>query len=261
MASSYSIYEEGADGKNRFFQEAVHQLKSPVSIIQWCLNSVLENREQLDAQTVEMVVRSLNQAESMSRLVLDLLRIFKLMRNDQPMSLAPVHPNQLIDEVIEQYKPEAERAQVRLALGPVEVLPIIYSQEQYLKDALINLVDNAIKYSPHNGAVTVSGRLIVVKGDPPKKKGMLKKKETLTKDKKYVEISVQDEGMGISEADQHQLFAEFFRTQAARDAIPYGTGLGLVVVKRCIEALGGVVLLESKLNKGSKFILRVPCGE
>jgi signal transduction histidine kinase len=222
--------------KEEFFLAASHQLKSPVAIIQWCLQSIMENPP-ADPEERKYVEKALQQANSMSDLITDMLRVFRLMRSQTEETYIQVNVNQLITEVYEQYCVVAEQRQVRLRLGPIEILPTVYADPHYLKQALINLVDNAIKYTPSGKSVEIRARQVR---------------------KKEIEFEVIDEGIGITPADQAQLFKEFFRSVAARDMIHDGTGLGLVLVKQIAEKLDGSIHVKSEFGKGSTFTLRIP---
>lgn len=224
------------DNKTQFFLTASHQLKSPIAIIQWCLQSVMELSD-LDDQAKNYVQKSLVQADAMSALIGDMLHVFRLMRHqDGPDTYTIIDLNKLIAQIMDQYTLVAERKVVRLISGKMEVLPNLPANEAYLKQAFINIVDNAIKYTLEGGAVTVSA----------------------TTKNNIIVFEVEDQGIGISDADQSKLFTEFFRSQAAQDLTHEGTGLGLVVVKHVVEDLGGTVDVVSKLGRGTKFTLKIP---
>lgn len=223
--------------KTEFFLAASHQLKSPVAIIQWCLQSVME-LGRVDNKSNEMVRKAMNQANIMSQLIADMLHVFHLMnRKGSEREFSQVNINQLLRQVLEDYEPIAHMKGVHLVKGPMEVLPKVLAEEPYLKQVFVNLIDNAIKYSSSGGTVSVSCQ--VAKGG-------------------YAEIVVQDNGIGISEVDQAKLFTEFFRTPEAREITSEGTGLGLVLVKRIVEEFGGEVKVKSALHKGSVFTVRLP---
>jgi signal transduction histidine kinase len=115
-------------------------------------------------------------------------------------------------------------------------LPKMSLDRNRMKEVLLNLVTNAIKYSPKGGTVTVSMKLAA---------GNL-------------HIDVADEGIGISEKDQESLFQQFFRAETAHDAQVGGTGLGLAIVKGIAEAHGGTVRVKSAIGKGSTFSVILP---
>lgn len=227
------------DPKTEFFMTASHQLKSPVAIVQWCLQSILE-KAALDPDTRKLAQRALTQADVMSLLLGDMLRMFRMMHQEvgaEVETLTPVNIAILLDEIMAQYEPVMLKSNVRVTLGPVENVPTILADEPYLKQAVINLIDNAIKYSPEGGVVEVD----------------------VSSKNAEVLISVRDHGIGIPEAEQGRLFSEFFRGELAKEKTENGTGLGLVLVKHIAERFGGSVSFTSEVGKGSCFVIHLPC--
>jgi len=226
---------------NEFFMAASHQLKSPVAIMQWCLQTILESGA-IDAKSRDLVLKTVNQAGIMNQLITDMLHVFRLTyrQEEKAQYYSFVDINATLVEVFAQYEVVAHQRHVHLVKGPSEVLPPVYVEESFLKQAMINLVDNAIKYSDSGDEVTVSTHL--------------------AKDN-FAEIIVEDQGIGIPEAEQSQLFKEFFRGEEAQARTYEGTGLGLVLVKHVAEEFGGSIVVHSTLHKGSRFILRLPTAE
>jgi len=216
---------------------ASHQLKTPLAILQWCLQSVLEDKG-LSQQSRSLLKRGEEQAENMAHLLSDMLNVFRIVHEGKgsERALLPVDINVLLKSVLEQYQPIADVAGVRLVRGPMEDLPKILADEPYLKQAIINLVDNAIKYTPAKGKVEVC----------TKRQG------------KKVFIEVADSGIGIADADAGRLFSEFFRAESAKQKAREGTGLGLVLVKHIAERFGGTIHFKSVLGKGTTFVLELP---
>jgi signal transduction histidine kinase len=225
------------DPKTEFFMAASHQLKSPLAIVQWCLRSVLENPD-LDADTKKMLQRALIQADGMGELITDMLRVFKIVHSSaQPVqTAAPVDLNQLLEGCIKQYEPVAAQQGVRIVRGMIEQLPTVLADEAYLKQAVINVLDNAIKYSNAGGTVDITANV----------------------QKTMIEITIADHGIGIPEADQGRLFTEFFRGTIAKEKTANGTGLGLVLVKHIAEGMGGSVSCRSVAGRGTAFTIKLP---
>lgn len=225
-----------SDQKTEFFMTASHQLKSPVAIVQWCLQSILEKPD-LDADTRKLSERALMQADAMSLLLGDMLRVFRIVhKGSQAETLVPLNMNKVLDEVLKQEEPMALKLQVKMQVGPIEQLPLVLGDEAFLKQALINIIDNAVKYSPTGGSVSIAAEV---------KKG-------------FIEFVISDHGIGIPEAEQGRLFTEFFRGELAKNKTDNGTGLGLVLVKHIIESMGGTVSFTSEVGRGTTFVLRVP---
>lgn len=231
--------ERQLDKKQQFFMAASHQLKSPVAIMQWCLQTILEDQESLDPKTMNNVRRSLAQADAMSALITDMLHVFRLQDANRRQEFVQVNVNDLISQVLLQYEPIAHNRKVHLTRGPQEEVPTVLADPAYLKQAFVNLVDNAIKYSLEGGKVTVCVEEIC--GG-------------------WVQLTVSDHGIGIPEAEQGQLFTEFFRGVEAREVAHEGTGLGLVLIRAIITEFGGEVEVKSKVHKGTTFTVRLPAS-
>jgi signal transduction histidine kinase len=228
--------DAASDPKTEFFMAASHQLKSPVAIVQWCLQTILEKQD-LDSDTRKQVGRALAQADGMSQLLGDMLRVFRIVHKGQEVkNSAPINMNKLLDDVLKQEEPNALQQHIKMQVGPVETLPTILGDEAYLKQAVINVLNNAIKYSPAGSTVQLSAEV---------------KKE-------MIEITIIDKGIGIPEAEQGRLFTEFFRGELAKAKTDNGTGLGLVLVKHILEGAGGSISFTSVAGKGSTFVLRIP---
>lgn len=223
------------DPKVEFFLTASHQLKSPVAIMQWCLQSMTEIQN-LDPEAKKLVQKSLEQANSMSTLIGDMLQVFRLMSGKHHTSAESVKLNDILDEVLRSYELSAHNKGVHLVRGSIEKLPVVYGTKTLVKQCIINLVDNAIKYTSAGGQVTVSA---AIEGD-------------------HVVIHVIDQGIGIPETEQSRLFTEFFRGEEAKEVAYEGTGLGLVLVKHIMASMGGEVLFKSKVHQGTDFYLRFP---
>jgi signal transduction histidine kinase len=229
--------EKRVSKKTEFFLSASHQLKSPVAIMQWCLQSVIE-MQSLDPKAREMTLKAITQANAMSQLITDMLHVFKLQdRHGKTQDYVPVDVNALVGEIIQQIEVTAHQREVHVIRGPIEVVPKVYADEGYLRQAFINLLDNAIKYSPQKSEVVITVRMAA---------------------DHFIEVAIQDHGMGIAESEQSHLFTEFFRSAEARQVSHEGTGLGLVIVRNIIEEFGGTVTVQSEAGRGSTFTIRLP---
>jgi signal transduction histidine kinase len=223
------------DKKVTFFLTASHQLKSPVAIMQWCLQSVLEQQD-VPKETAYLVRKALDQADGMSKLVGDMLQVFRLMHGNNQQAVMPVSLTPVIMSVLDQYELVAHNKGVHLVRGLLENLPPVLGRDTLLRQVVVNLVDNAIKYTP-------AGKQVLV---------------TAETSGKHVVLTVQDEGIGIPESEQGRLFSEFFRGEEAKQVAYEGTGLGLVLVKQIVEQAGGEIHMSSQLHRGTTFRVTIP---
>jgi heavy metal sensor kinase len=230
-----SRIEELFRAQQRFVADVSHELRSPLTAVRGNLdllkrgaaNDVEERKQMIDAMDSETA--------RMSRLVSDLLL---LARQDSgvPIAQQPIELDTLMLEVYRQAQVTAKG--VTLTLG-AEDQAIIIGDRDRLKQVLLNLVDNAIKYTPQGGKVTLS----------------------LTKDDTWVKIAVQDTGIGIASENLPNLFDRFYRVDKARSRDAGGSGLGLAIAKSVVELHNGKITVESQPGRGSTFTVWLPLAE
>jgi len=157
------------------------------------------------------------------------------------LKLGKLNPDAMVEQVISQLTPQANQKKIMLLFTRVEGdEPVEASADVALvQQALINLVDNAIKYTKVGGEVFVS---VAVQGDK-------------------LAFKVRDSGIGIAPLDLPRLFEKFYRSGRREAHEQRGTGLGLAIVKNIAERHGGQVLVESQLGKGSQFTLEIPLNQ
>jgi signal transduction histidine kinase len=172
----------------------------------------------------------------LSRFLHNVLDFGRIEQDVKTYRMKPLAVQEIVDEAVAAFGPllESQGAVVRVKAPALPL--VIEGDADALKQALMNLIDNAIKYSPtdKNVDIDVLGR------------------ET------EVEIRISDHGIGIAPEDQPRIFERFFRTAEAGTVNPRGAGLGLKIVKHIVEAHGGAVLLESQPGRGSVFRLIFP---
>ena len=227
--------ERRADRVRRdFIANASHELRTPVTAIRGAAETLLDMR--LDEQAhgfVEMIAR---QTERLIRLTDDLLDLSRLETGAWKAQLAPVQLAPLCGSVIELLRPLADEKRIDLGADVPERLRAT-ADRRALEQILVNLLDNAIKFTPEAGRVTLLGD-----GLGP-----------------AVMLSVVDTGPGIAPEHQARIFERFYRADAGRSRESGGTGLGLAIVKHLAQAMGGEVGVESSPN-GSRFWVKLPSG-
>jgi two-component system phosphate regulon sensor histidine kinase PhoR len=142
-------------------------------------------------------------------------------------------------------KPLADKNGHRLVSFVEDNLPAVLGDEDRLIEVLSNLLDNAVKYTPEKGTITVAAHPVSDDAEQPAMATA-------------VELSVTDTGLGIPEMDRPRVFERFYRVDKARSRELGGTGLGLAIVRHIVEGLGGRVWVEGNAPTGSRFVVRLP---
>jgi signal transduction histidine kinase len=221
--------------KSEFIRKVAHQLRAPISAIQSCLKVVTEGYGPKNIH-MDMIKRAENRTETIIPLVNDLLDLAmteELKKHNQRES---VDFTKMLHKTIALMNEKAEGKKVALSLLIKETLPYFKARPEDIDDVLINLLDNAIKYTPSNGKVEVIADF----------------------DQKKILLVIKDTGVGIPEDDIHHVFDEFYRAENARFIEKEGTGLGLAITKKIIETYGGNITVESKVNEGTIFTIILP---
>lgn len=219
--------------QQRFTADVSHELRTPLTTIRGYLD--LLARAELDGDPAEraQVLRiAQEEVERMSRLVADLLL---LAQADSGVKLdkIPVELDTLLLDVYRQERPLAGEVQFRLG---AEDQAVVMGDPDRLKQLLLNLVDNALKYTPPGGQVTLG----------------------LSRAEGWAAVAVMDTGLGIPAEDLPRLFDRFYRVDKSRSRPQGGTGLGLSIARWIAEAHGGSIEVQSEVGKGSTFTVRLP---
>ncbi|MFB2894886.1 PAS domain S-box protein [Aerosakkonemataceae cyanobacterium BLCC-F50] len=221
--------------KVRFFSMASHEFRTPLSTI-LAAAQLLENSSSQSEQN-EKITRNLNRIQSsvktMIQLLDDILTINRAETGKLEFKPQFLNLESFCLNIIEEIR-LSQGANHQIRFGCVGECSRAYLDEKLLKSILSNLLSNAIKYSPQNSNIYFS----------------------LECDGNNAILRIRDQGIGISEADQKQLFEPFHRGKNVRN-IP-GTGLGLVVVKKCVELHGGSISLKSEVGVGTTFTVSLP---
>jgi PAS domain S-box-containing protein len=215
-----------------------HELKTPLTAIQG-MSELLARYEPSEAQRRDMHLSIHDEAKRLARMIDEYLDLTRLESGAWPLRLAPLRIESLAERVLRMLDPVAQQRGIRLVRQFGPALPAILGDADLIARAVTNLVDNAIKYSPANSAVTINVR----------------------SDETTIEIAVSDEGGGIAPEFLPRIFEKFYRVPRAGDVDVPGTGLGLALVREVAELHGGRVMVESRPEAGSVFSLILPfCG-
>ena len=227
--------------KSEFVSFSAHQLKTPLATIKWALKMFLDgDLGKITKEQKEIITKTYQTNERMISLVEDLLNLARIEEGRYLYNLVSADIEGLVDSIINSHREEIKKKRIKVTLRkPSKKIPKTLLDVEKIKIAIDNIFDNAIKYTLPGGEVTVY----------------------LKYDKKNIEVSIEDTGVGISEKQQGRLFTKFFRGSNVIRMETEGTGLGLFIAKNIIEAHGGKIWFESKEKVGTTFYFSLPIRE
>ena len=224
--------------KSEFLATVSHDLRAPLMFMRGYANMLLTMSE-LDDKQREYVKKILYGVVQINELVSDLLDLGRI-ETGVGLEHKPCHLGVILMEAVDSMRAQAVQKKITLQMEPIENPPIVTGDASLLRQAIANLVDNAIKYTPSGGVVTVG---LSLREDGA---GM------------RVVIRVADTGIGIAPKDHVRLFEKFHRIKRRDTSEVSGTGLGLAIVKSIIERHEGKVWVDSALHEGSTFYISLP---
>lgn len=226
--------EELDQAKKQFIRLVTHELQAPIAAVENYLQLIQEGYVPPEKQR-EVICKCITRAEEERVLINDLLELGRLESDVNHVDELANVPGILL-EVLEDCRETIKEKNLNLVKKVNGNIPQIQADPGQIKSLWCNLVSNAVKYTQPGGDIEIS----------------LKTQES------WLMGMVRDTGIGIPEEDQDRLFSEFFRARNAKKAGIPGTGLGLVIVKRIVERLGGEVSLESQPGEGTLVCFRIP---
>ena len=225
--------------KDMFISMASHELRSPLGAIRGYIDFLKDKKEVLADEDAKHYVENISLSiDRLNALVADMLEASRLEGNRMPIEIAQIDSVKIIRESIEEIKPQAEQKGLQLAYNLTGDNPFILADADRLKQVLINLISNSIKYTPA-GSVTISTAL---------------KNNELA-------IIIADTGIGISSEDQANLFNKFHRVQNEKTKNIVGTGLGLWITMEIVKRMKGRITVESIEGVGSHFTVYLPIAK
>jgi two-component system phosphate regulon sensor histidine kinase PhoR len=217
-----------------FISNVSHELRTPLAALK-ALTETLQDGALNDPPAAQRFLGQMEtEVDALSLMVSELLELSRIESGRVPLALKPTSPLEIIAPAYERLALQAKRAQLVLALACPDDLPPVLADAARVEQVVVNLLHNAIKFTPEGGCVTVSAE---VQG-------------------KAVRFSVADSGIGIEPADLPRIFERFYKADRARS--DRGTGLGLAIARHMVEAHGGRIWAESKPVQGSTFFFTIP---
>jgi signal transduction histidine kinase len=228
--------------KSSFVSIAAHELRTPLTLIrgygEMLLDGDLGPLADKQRDCLEIIERS---ASRLLTITSDLLDVTRIETGRVELGLKPIDLLTLLEGLAAEFGPELEDRVQRLTLCAPSGLPPALCDEMRAAQIIANLLSNASKYTPRGGFITIS--------------------VTLAEEAGFLQISVADNGVGISADDQAKLFNRFFRAESPQLTETKGTGLGLYITRALVELHGGRIWFESKLGRGSTFYVTFPLAD
>ena len=222
--------------RSDFVANASHELKTPISAIRGLVETIVDDPEMPEDVRRGFIERINSQAARLDHIVQDLIALSRFDSHARKMTVSRVDLPFLLRQIYQTHIDDAERASVTLQLDLPDKSIEVDGEAEALEQMTVNLVDNAIKYSRSGGTVILRLRVL----------GQM------------AVIEVQDDGIGIAPGEQQRIFERFYRVDRARSREKGGTGLGLSIVKHIAQSHKGSVAVDSQVNKGSVFSVRLP---
>jgi len=230
-------FKELDEMKNDFVHMVSHELRAPLAAIKQQHAVILDGLAgELTPKQSELLGRAQVKIQGLLDLINDLLDVAKMEAGRGQLEQVPLQLKEVLHEVVELMRARAEEQQVRLTLLVPEDFPPVLADRRSMEEIFTNLVSNAINYSPDGGRVTLSG---TSHGD-------------------YLEVKVEDTGIGIEAEELNKIFDKFYRVKHHKTRQVIGTGLGLSLVKGLVEAHRGTVEVESEAGRGTVFRVLLP---
>lgn len=229
---------EASKKKSEFVAHVVHELRTPLSSIRAYVEMLVDG-EAADEHTRKEFYEVIQvSADRLGRMIDNMLNISRIEAGTVRINKEPIAPSLLVKEAVDVMRPQAEEKKITLTAHLTPVVYRVLADRDLLYQAVLNLVSNAVKYTPEGGQVDV--------------------RMTPHEENRTIEIEVEDTGVGIPADDLPRMFEKFFRVEANKK-MAKGTGLGLNLVKKIVEQVHkGTMTLHSEVGRGSKFGMVLP---
>jgi signal transduction histidine kinase len=251
-ARLYQEVKRANESKSEFVDLVSHELKAPMTVIKGYAELIdLTMADLFDQDQHDLLLTIMSNVEQMQALISDLSQIARLESGSLSLERYPLSIHIVVGDVLASFRHSVEEGELVISLNLPSDLPRVYADPVRLNQVLMNLVGNAVKYTPRGGRIKISARLLA---EP----GMI---GGPAQSLRFLCCTVRDSGIGISPKDQACLFQRFFRANHPFVRKQPGTGLGLSITKTLVEMHGGDIWFESELGKGSVFSFTVPIAE
>lgn len=222
--------------KDEFLSLVAHELRTPLTPMTMLLQS-LERKARDGIVDLDAIVRTRRQVVRLTKLISDLLDFSRVTAQTFDLGLSPLDLAQLASEIVDTFRSTSHKHTIELSL--VDAPFYVNGDRSRLEQVIVNLLDNAVKYSPTGGTIRVEAERTSL----------------------HVALSIADQGIGIPSEQQAQLFQRFFRAENASNRKFQGFGLGLHLSDAIVRKHGGRMMVESEVGRGSRFTFTLPLAE
>jgi signal transduction histidine kinase len=237
------------ESNDDFFAAFIHELKTPVTSIKEALSLLSDiNQEKLDNKTARIISIAQEEINRLVRMIDNYLKVTSIEAGKIRLQLAPYKLHDIINEVIISQSLLIQKKQMKIKNGFAQNLPVIFVDKDRVFEILANLLDNALKFSPEKGKITIQTRLLAKPSEISK--------HDLNPDYKYCKVTISDSGPGIPVKDLGRIFNKFERLKTPTKI--RGIGLGLTIARNIVQLHNGKIWATSKKGKGSTFYFVLP---
>jgi two-component system sensor histidine kinase BarA len=238
MAETNVALYEANRVKSEFLANVSHELRTPLTSIIGFAELLREGPQvEVDERTARYAENILISGRILLEIINDLLDLAKIEAGKVELNLETVRVEEICSTLVDFVRPQADKKKLRLTLEADDDLPIMITDRGKVRQILFNLLSNAIKFTPEEGAVTL---------------------RTERENRERVRLSISDTGPGISPEDQAIIFEKFRQIDQSATREHHGTGLGLAIARELARLLGGEIVVESRMGKGSTFRVMLP---
>jgi len=229
--------EAASQAKSKFLASMSHELRTPLNAVIGFSELLLDGVPgEINDEQRDCLNDILSSGQQLLNLINDVLDLSKIEAGRMELKLENLKLVDVIDEVVSTVTPMLDENKHKLAVSVGDGLPQVHADKSRLRQILLNLLGNAIKFTPPGGQLGIK----------------------VTREDDWCQVSVADNGIGIKKEDQEQIFEVFTHAETLPEEKKEGTGLGLALTKQFVEAIGGRIWVESEYGKGSKFTFTLP---
>jgi two-component system phosphate regulon sensor histidine kinase PhoR len=241
-----------------FIANVSHELKTPLSSIK-AYAETLQNGVEDPEKNKRFLGRIEEQADRLHHLILDMIMLARIESDDQSFEIVSVDVADVVRNCLESQRPAAEAKHITLVVEPTSTPSRVRADREAFREILDNLIDNALKYTPDGGTVTINWK-IEDRGARSESNNSAPTLTSLNPQPSTLNLSVTDTGIGIKPVDLERIFERFYRVDKARSRELGSTGLGLAIVKHLVQSFDGQVSVQSTPGQGSTFKIEFPTG-